>query len=95
MSEYDLDPLFAPLFAALETVSHPRDYSNVAIDLLTTDGAAAARIASIAPEAMIAYLRARLNATPLYGVGDWYRGALVDRIVACAINGYYRDQTPA
>ena len=89
MQENDLAPHFAPLFALLEAVSETRHYSDPDVGERVAHGAAAARRAGVPPEAVLAFLRRRLHEAPLSAVGDWYRGVLVERLIAHASGAYF------
>ena len=89
--ENDPAPHFVPLFQILETVVQTRDYATAAIGATAATGAVAARAAGVTPEAVIAFLRRRLHEAPLSAVGDWYRGVLIERVVAHAIAAYFDE----
>ena len=93
MQENDPGTHFAPLFALLETIVAARDYTNPTVAERTAACTQAARNAGVPPERILAYLRQRLHDAPLSAVGDWYRGVLVDRIIARAIDSYF-DNPP-
>ena len=84
-------PHFAPLFERLDAIADPNDYANPSLAGQAAGCALAARAAGVPPEAMVAYLRRRLNDVPLSNVGDWYQGVLVERLVSRAILSYFSD----
>jgi hypothetical protein len=91
VQEKDPAPHFARLFALLQAAVDTNDYSNPALSDAVAEGARAARAEGIEPERLISYLRRHLHGVPLSAVGDWYRGVLVEGMIARAIDGYFVD----
>ena len=89
--DVDAAPFFADLFALLAGAVSRRDYESPELTAAAASGARTARRAGMAPERMLSYLRARIAASPLADVGDWYRGVLSDRLVARAIEAYFDE----
>jgi hypothetical protein len=87
----DAAPFFADLFALLTGAVSRRDYESPELTDAATRAARAARRAGVPPQRMIAYLRSRTREAPLAEIGDWYRGVLADRLVACAIEAYFDE----
>ena len=85
----DVAPFFADLFALLLRAESRRDYESPQLTDAAARGAVAARAAGVPPERVLAYLHTRARAAPLCEIGDWYRGVLVDRLVARAIEAYF------
>lgn len=91
VQEYDPAPHFVPLLELLAATSPQHAQDDQALVDHVARGVAAARAASIPPEQVLAYLRRRLHEAPIAEVGDWQRGALIERLVGQAIEAYYPD----
>ena len=89
MPDDDVAPFFADLFALLLRAESRSDYESPRLTDAVTRGAIAARAAGVSPARVLAYLRTRARAAPLSEIGDWYRGVLVDRLVARTMEAYF------
>ena len=90
---HDADPAphFVALFEMLDAVVDANDYANPSLSGLAAGCALAARAAGVPAEAMVIHLRQRIHELRLSGVGDWYRGILIERLVSRAILAYFSD----
>ena len=89
MHDADPAPHFVALFEMLDAVVDANDYANPSLAGLAAGCALAARAAGVPAEAMVVHLRQRIHEVRLSGVGEWYRGILIERLVSRAILAYF------
>lgn len=89
MNDADAAPHFVALFEMLDAVVDANDYANPSLAGLAAGCALAARAAGVPAEAMVVHLRQRIHEVRLSGVGEWYRGILIERLVSRAILAYF------
>ena len=94
MNDADAAPHFVALFEMLDAVVDANDSANPSLAGRAAGCALAARAAGVPAEAMVVHLRQRIHEVRLSGVGEWYRGILIERLVSRAILAYFTDGAP-
>ena len=82
---------FSELVALLTAAVSRRDYEAPALDDAVARGARAARASGLTAREMLAALRTQLRVLAAADIGEQYRGALIDRFVARAVEAYYAN----